>query len=95
MTHVSRSRDGNESGQRQQEWPPATKVIIVGDPRRTARTLISQKETTLDELWVRYWANGGEAQPFEFEAYLHGMYELRAFEHEILALAIDDLATLR
>jgi len=72
--------------------PPATKADLVEDPRRTARNLIEQDESTLRELWLRYWANGGEAvEPFELEAYLYGVVELSAFEDEILAQALEDL----
>ncbi len=63
------------------------------DPRRTARHLIGRGEISLGELWLRYWANGGDAQPFEFEAYIHEMYELRAIDQDLLALAMEELET--
>lgn len=43
------------------------------------------------ELWMRYWANGGEAQQFEFEAYLHGLYELDPFDLEVLTWVLEEL----
>ena len=88
---VSGSRDARER-HALAIMPPATKADLVEDPRRTARNLIEQDESTLRELWLRYWANGGEAvEPFELEAYLYGMVELSAFEDEILAQALEDL----
>lgn len=71
------------------------RVVIVEDPRRTAQTLLDRGEISVGELWLRYWANGGDAQPFEFEAYIHEMYELRAIDQEVLALAMEDLETSR
>jgi hypothetical protein len=42
------------------------------DPRKKARALIEQRAITLEDLWARYWANGGTFHPFEFDAYLNG-----------------------
>lgn len=61
------------------------------DPRQTALKLIGQNDRHLQELWMRYWANGGEAQQFEFEVYLHGMYELDRFDLKILAWALEEV----
>lgn len=66
---------------------------MAEDPRRTARTTIEQDETTLGELWLRYCANGGEAEPLELEAYMHEVYEFRAIDLKIFTLAIKDLET--
>lgn len=57
--------------------------------------MIDQGETDIRDLWLRYWANSGDAQLFEFHAYLHGLYELRAIDLEILTLAIEDLKSPR
>lgn len=46
----------------------------------------------LDELWLWYWANGGNADKFEFEALLHGLGEEDPFDEKILAWAIEDLS---
>lgn len=59
------------------------------DPRRTARAMIEQQTITLDDLWVRYWANGGSAHAFEFDAYLNGAQELDPFELKILAWSLE------
>ena len=40
----------------------------MNNPRVTALKLIEQQAITLDELWIQYWANGGNARAFELEA---------------------------
>ncbi|UYY81960.1 hypothetical protein OIT41_02465 [Arthrobacter sp. YA7-1] len=57
----------------------------------TALKLIEQQAITLDELWICYWANGGNARAFELEAFLHGAHELGRFENTIIAWALSDL----
>lgn len=61
------------------------------DPRLTARKMIEQDDTSLNQLWLSYWANGGDAQPLEFEAYVHGVYERSAYDLKVLAWAIQDV----
>ncbi|MGF9649505.1 hypothetical protein AAIH32_16165 [Pseudarthrobacter oxydans] len=63
----------------------------MDDPRLTALHLIERNECYPQELWVRYWANGGQAQQLEFDAYLHGMYQLSAFDLKILAWALEEI----
>jgi hypothetical protein len=62
------------------------------DPRRTALSLIEQDDWYLHELWLRYWANGGQAQQFEFDAYLHGIYELDPFDLRILTWVLEEIS---
>jgi hypothetical protein len=61
------------------------------DPRRTALNLIEQDNWYPQELWLKYWANGGQAEQFEFDAYLHGVYELSPLDLEILACALQEI----
>ncbi|MFJ6347180.1 hypothetical protein ACIQH9_20290 [Pseudarthrobacter oxydans] len=65
------------------------------DPQLSARNLISQDEQALWDLWLRYWANGGNAQLIEFDAYIHGAYECSATDLEILAFSLEELGDLR
>jgi hypothetical protein len=44
----------------------------------------------LDELWLAYFALGGNAGRYELEAYLTGLMPLTAHEHNVLALAINE-----
>jgi hypothetical protein len=60
-------------------------LFVMDDPRLAARTMIEQNEGNLWELWLLYWANGGDAKLFEFEAYVHEAYEPNATDLEVLA----------
>jgi len=57
--------------------------------RELARAF-SHAEVTVHELWVAYFALGGDAGPVEVEAYMNGLMPLSQFQHNILALAINE-----
>ena len=59
--------------------------------QQVARVMVLRDPGWLDDLWLRYWANGGSAGIFEFDAFLHGLREPDAFELEILGWAVEDL----
>lgn len=61
------------------------------DPRRTVLNLIDLGGWTVQDVWVMYWSQGGEAEQFEFDAYLHGAYELAPFDMKILAWALEEI----
>lgn len=42
------------------------------------------------ELWLRYVGVGGVASPFEVEAYVLGLLTPDAFEHDVIAQAINE-----
>src|SRR5882757_10512362 len=42
------------------------------------------------EVWIRYFALGGEASEMEVDAYLNGAIALPAFQHDMLAHAINE-----
>jgi len=46
---------------------------------------------TLEELWIRYWANGGAGDEQELDAYLHGALQPDAFDVVIIGWAVEDL----
>jgi hypothetical protein len=54
---------------------------------------------TVAELWLRFFALGGEASELEVDAYLNGAMSLPALQHDMLAQAInerlDEIAALR
>ena len=54
-------------------------------PDALARTGLS-----IPELWVRYFALGGDASPFALEAYLHGVLEPAALDHDMIAHALNE-----
>jgi hypothetical protein len=45
---------------------------------------------TVAELWLRYFALGGEAGELEVDAYLNGAIALPSFQHDMLAHAINE-----
>ncbi|MET0693596.1 MAG: hypothetical protein ABWX96_09560 [Propionibacteriaceae bacterium] len=45
---------------------------------------------TVEELWLRYFALGGDAGKVEIEAYLAGLMPLPSLQHNILAHAINE-----
>lgn len=45
---------------------------------------------TVEELWLRYFALGGDAGKVEIEAYLAGLMPLASLQHNILAHAINE-----
>jgi hypothetical protein len=56
-----------------------------------ALKLIEEHVITLDDLWVQYWANGGNARELELEAFLNGAHELCPFDLNVIAWALEDL----
>ena len=65
----------------------------MDDPRKTAREYLQRGTATLDQLWARYWGNGGSAGPVEFEAYLYAAQDPPAQELEILGWALTEIIT--
>jgi hypothetical protein len=43
-----------------------------------------------DELWLRYLGVSGSAGPFEVEAYVLGLLTPDAYEHDLIAQAINE-----
>lgn len=66
----------------------------MADLRWKARAMLAQDQTILYELWLRYFANCGDADLFEFHAYLYGIHELRPMDLDVLTCAIDDMTSL-
>jgi hypothetical protein len=42
------------------------------------------------ELWLRYFELGGMSAGFELEAFVHGLRAPSAYDHDIIALAINE-----
>ena len=57
-------------------------------PEALARTGLS-----LPELWVRYFALGGNASTLALEAYVHGALELAPIDHDMIAHALNEELT--
>jgi hypothetical protein len=58
--------------------------------QRELSRAFSHAELTPNELWLRYFALGGDAGPVEVEAYLNGLMPFSQFQHNILALALNE-----
>jgi hypothetical protein len=46
-------------------------------------------ELTVQELWLRYFAAGGVADPIEVDAYLSGLMPLPESQHNLLATVVN------
>jgi hypothetical protein len=60
------------------------------DHRRLLQVAMSRADLTLEQLWMRYFALGGEVGMVEVEAYLEGLMDLPSLQHDILAHAINE-----
>jgi len=54
------------------------------------RHAFQSADVTMDEMWLRYFGLGGEADHFELDAYLNGAITLSPLQHDILAHAINE-----
>lgn len=57
--------------------------------------MIEQDETDVNELWLQYFGNGGNAMSDEFESLLFGMHEPKALDLDLLGLAVEELRAPR
>lgn len=58
--------------------------------QRELRRAFSLAELTVQELWLRYFALGGDAGPTEVDAYLNALMAFTPTQHNILAHAINE-----
>lgn len=64
--------------------------IDEGDQRWLLATCVERTGLSADELWLRYFALGGDVGPVEVEAYLHGLMPLSGGQRDVLAHAINE-----
>jgi hypothetical protein len=57
--------------------------------------MIEQDETDVNELWLQYFGNGGNALSDEFESFLFGMHEPSDLDLDLLGLAVEELRALK
>ena len=63
----------------------------AGRPHQRALSkAFGHAELTVQELWLRYFALGGVADPMEVEAYLSGLMPLPKAQHNLLATVVND-----
>lgn len=58
--------------------------------RTTLQAAQCEAGLTLVELWLRYLGLGGAASLPELDGYLHGALLMDAFQHDLIALAINE-----
>ena len=63
---------------------------MTRSPSARLHDAFDASKLTVAELWLRYFALGGEASEMEVDAYLNGAIALPAFQHDMLAHAINE-----
>lgn len=58
--------------------------------RHLLQLALARADLTLEQLWLRYFALGGDAACVELEAYVHGLMSLPATQRDILARAMNE-----
>jgi hypothetical protein len=60
------------------------------EQQRQLATAFAGTQLSVEELWLRYFALGGDAGKMEIEAYLEGLMPLASLQHNILAHAVNE-----
>lgn len=63
----------------------------MNDEMKAARALVEQRIVSMEALWLRYWANGGQASEEELDAYVHGALEPEKFDLLVIRWALEEL----
>ena len=63
---------------------------MTGDLSSRFHDAYEAARLSVGELWLRYFALGGEASEMEVDAYLNGALALPTFQHDMLAHAINE-----
>lgn len=61
------------------------------DPWLAALALVQCRAASIEDLWMRYFAKGGDAGSVEFEAYLYGLLDPATHEALILSWVVDEV----
>ena len=71
----------------------------LGTEQRRLVEALEHADLSISDLWLRYFALGGDAGVLEVEAYVKGLMTFAPLEHNILAHAVnerlDELASPR
>lgn len=67
---------------------------VMDDPRFAAWALVQCSAASVEDLWMRYFAKGGDADPVEFEAYLYGLLDPASRDALILSWVVDEVLGL-
>lgn len=60
------------------------------DAQSRARDLVATSEMSLEEIWLAYFSVGGNAGPFEMEAFICGIDVLDQIDLMLLERALAD-----
>jgi hypothetical protein len=74
-------------------FPGACGDRVTGNGGRTTTFVLPRRAAvglSLDQVWLDYFALGGEADPLAADAYFHGLTELPAAQRDILAHAVNE-----
>lgn len=63
---------------------------MPAERQHSLSTAFQHARLSVDELWLRYFALGGEADPLDVHAYVRGHAELPATQHDVLAHAVNE-----
>lgn len=80
------------------EWPlgerhcGSNENAVMADPRQAALHMLQQNETDVFTIWLRYFANGGNADELDFEAYIYGLVDMDEYDALILSWAVEDVS---
>lgn len=61
------------------------------DYRRSTLRALQDRRVTLFDLWVFYYAVGGELDTFSIEAYFYGLMTLPELENLLLVEAVNEV----
>lgn len=62
----------------------------VTDQQRSLATAFQHARLSISQLWLRYFALGGETPPLDVDAYVHGLIELPTHQRDLLAHAVNE-----
>ncbi len=62
----------------------------AAEQQRSFSKAFRQAQLPADELWLRYFALGGEADPLDVDAYAHGLAEMPVGQRDLLAHAVNE-----
>lgn len=67
-----------------------TVPTAADEQRRALQAACRRAQLDPDQLWLRYFALGGDAGPVEVEAYLHAVLPLPEMQRDVLAHAVNE-----
>lgn len=62
----------------------------AAEQRHALSRAFQHAQLPVSQLWLRYFALGGDADPVDIDAYLHGLAELPTTQRDILAHAVNE-----